>query len=98
MRKNPHVRICGGLGSATTLVYPTLSSRTASSGSMAHPLRPRAPRRSTGGLRVAPRRYNRLHGLIPRPVGASDSRKRKRDPGLSGFPNAILGPFGVLRG
>ena len=23
MRKNPHVRICGGLGSATTLVYPT---------------------------------------------------------------------------
>ena len=21
MRKNPHVRICGGLGSATTLVY-----------------------------------------------------------------------------
>ena len=25
MRKNPHVRICGGLGSATTLVYPTPS-------------------------------------------------------------------------
>ena len=25
MRKNPHVRICGGLGSATTLVYPTTS-------------------------------------------------------------------------
>ena len=24
MRKNPHVRICGGLGSATTLVYPTV--------------------------------------------------------------------------
>ena len=23
MRKNPHVRICGGPGSATTLVYPT---------------------------------------------------------------------------
>ena len=23
MRQNPHVRICGGLGSATTLVYPT---------------------------------------------------------------------------
>ena len=23
MRKDPHVRICGGLGSATTLVYPT---------------------------------------------------------------------------
>ena len=26
MRKNPHVRICGGLGSATTLVYPTASN------------------------------------------------------------------------
>ena len=26
MRKNPHVRICGGLGSATTLVYPTSRS------------------------------------------------------------------------
>ena len=26
MRKDPHVRICGGLGSATTLVYPTLQS------------------------------------------------------------------------
>ena len=24
MRQNPHVRICGGPGSATTLVYPTL--------------------------------------------------------------------------
>ena len=27
MRKNPHVRICGGLGSATTLVYPTADGR-----------------------------------------------------------------------
>ena len=27
MRKNPHVRICGGLGSATTLVYPTSTPR-----------------------------------------------------------------------
>ncbi len=25
MRQNPHVRICGGPGSATTLVYPTNS-------------------------------------------------------------------------
>ena len=24
---NPHVRICGGLGSATTLVYPTTTRR-----------------------------------------------------------------------
>ena len=27
MRQNPHVRICGGPGSATTLVYPTPSGR-----------------------------------------------------------------------
>ena len=27
MRQNPHVRICGGPGSATTLVYPTLGQR-----------------------------------------------------------------------
>ena len=26
MRQNPHVRICGGPGSATTLVYPTVPS------------------------------------------------------------------------
>ena len=29
MRQNPHVRICGGPGSATTLVYPTASGRWA---------------------------------------------------------------------
>ena len=27
MRQNPHVRICGGPGSATTLVYPTMDWR-----------------------------------------------------------------------
>ena len=27
MRQNPHVRICGGPGSATTLVYPTAGGR-----------------------------------------------------------------------
>ena len=26
MRQNPHVRICGGPGSATTLVYPTTNT------------------------------------------------------------------------
>ena len=32
MRQNPHVRICGGPGSATTLVYPTsISSAAATS-------------------------------------------------------------------
>ena len=28
MRQNPHVRICGGPGSATTLVYPTALIRS----------------------------------------------------------------------
>ena len=28
MRQNPHVRICGGPGSATTLVYPTARRHT----------------------------------------------------------------------
>ena len=31
MRQNPHVRICGGPGSATTLVYPTRDHRRDSS-------------------------------------------------------------------
>ena len=35
MRKNPHVRICGGLGSATTLVYPTARRGVGSSGNSA---------------------------------------------------------------
>ena len=42
MRKNPHVRICGGLGSATTLVYPTAISRPG----------PGAPHQATVGGRV----------------------------------------------
>ena len=32
MRQNPHVRICGGPGSATTLVYPTPNSARKSRG------------------------------------------------------------------
>ena len=39
MRKNPHVRICGGLGSATTLVYPTRKE----GGGRAHPRSTREP-------------------------------------------------------
>ena len=31
MRQNPHVRICGGPGSATTLVYPTVRNAHCSS-------------------------------------------------------------------
>ncbi len=34
MRQNPHVRICGGPGSATTLVYPTtMRAHASTSGS-----------------------------------------------------------------
>ena len=38
MRQNPHVRICGGPGSATTLVYPTAAIRCLQAGSLSHEL------------------------------------------------------------
>ena len=37
MRKNPHVRICGGLGSATTLVYPTVAHEAKRRGEIGNP-------------------------------------------------------------
>ena len=46
MRKNPHVRICGGLGSATTLVYPTTTG---------HHRHPRRCHRTTIARRPATR-------------------------------------------
>ena len=47
MRKNPHVRICGGLGSATTLVYPTLAwSRRGGLGHSISVPRPKDSRRA----------------------------------------------------
>ena len=49
MRQNPHVRICGGPGSATTLVYPTSSS----SGSGLKKNGPRVGTRSRGRRRGA---------------------------------------------
>ena len=47
MRQNPHVRICGGPGSATTLVYPTSQDWRAQFGSA-----PQGPYRVSGGFRV----------------------------------------------
>ena len=46
MRQNPHVRICGGPGSATTLVYPTSRHRPRVEAMRAElgPRRPQAPR------------------------------------------------------
>ena len=38
MRQNPHVRICGGPGSATTLVYPTFPDVALHVGGLSHPL------------------------------------------------------------
>ena len=35
MRKNPHVRIRGGLGSVTALVYPTVDQAAALAGLLA---------------------------------------------------------------
>ena len=45
MRQNPHVRICGGPGSATTLVYPTAKCPTGGS---------RTARMSSPGCRRGP--------------------------------------------
>ena len=39
MRQNPHVRICGGPGSATTLVYPTPRRCDATSSGLTRPRR-----------------------------------------------------------
>ena len=44
MRQNPHVRICGGPGSATTLVYPTVR----------HPRPAGRPGRGGGRFEVMP--------------------------------------------
>ena len=40
MRQNPHVRICGGPGSATTLVYPTVCDLHVNPGVRIHPFDP----------------------------------------------------------
>ena len=54
MRQNPHVRICGGPGSATTLVYPTPSGRGA-----------RRLDRDLCGGRLQPRANADLSGDLP---------------------------------
>ena len=56
MRQNPHVRICGGPGSETTLVYPTATWPNGSmirawSMSVAHRTIPRPRARSSAGTR-----------------------------------------------
>ena len=67
MRQNPHVRICGGPGSATTLVYPTASALGPHVGG-----RTEDPHATIGGMRCttydAPRRYRCVPsgGLVPR--------------------------------
>ena len=72
MRQNPHVRICGGPGSATTLVYPTAPRVPRSrAGSYLWPVR--EPRR-TGGrcpATAAPGRVPVPGGRAPLCGGAS---------------------------
>ena len=43
MRQNPHVRICGGPGSASTLVYPTIRGQRSPALSAAMLSSPRSP-------------------------------------------------------
>ena len=67
MRQNPHVRICGGPGSATTLVYPTPAGRDPLPPADVTPIRrpARAPnlKRLHGALRA------HHQGLLPRAHG-----------------------------
>ena len=74
MRQNPHVRICGGPGSATTLVYPTSVRRRSRPG---HRVRvgPRSrrrggPTRPNTGTRQMIAAYK-----PPRPAGVRHARK-----------------------
>ena len=52
MRQNPHVRICGGPGSATTLVYPTPARRQVSSAAGPAAIHPKG-RRSAATARYS---------------------------------------------
>ena len=52
MRKNPHVRICGGLGSATTLVYPTYRGVNAAATAVPHGHEKRVSRVNVVRIRV----------------------------------------------
>ena len=65
MRQNPHVRICGGPGSATTLVYPTVAGH-----------RPPGRRGSRTGHRYDPARDRGT-----RSDGAGRRRRTRAHPG-----------------
>ena len=75
MRQNPHVRICGGPGSATTLVYPTSSVGEQLGGASAR-TGPRGPLRPCAAVsRAAP--TTRSRGTSP-PHRPPSSRHRCR--------------------
>ena len=67
MRKNPHVRICGGPGSATTLVYPTEKFT---------PIAARLKCDATSSAWTRLRRNDYLQITVQEPWG--DTRRRKR--------------------
>ena len=85
MRQNPHVRICGGPGSATTLVYPTPCRRRGS------PLRSSEPEEGVGlaytlaniwqtlGITF---RYMARHNEVLQPSPSSDTCQAVPNPGL----------------
>ena len=70
MRQNPHVRICGGPGSATTLVYPTLRRRRPPRVTGRRAGRPSSvclPVRTPGGAGARPASrpgHCRRHGIV----------------------------------
>ena len=66
MRQNPHVRICGGPGSATTLVYPTSDGGQDRDRTLAATLQRRTS--SHESRRPHPRRVQEADGDDPRLV------------------------------
>ena len=93
MRQNPHVRICGGPGSATTLVYPTPRGRHRRPAHRTGPP-PRAThhrisppgnssRPRTGGRRVAGHRPSVRRGPHPVHRGAARDHRLSRHPWLA---------------
>ena len=75
MRQNPHVRICGGPGSATTLVYPTPASRwhggpQASHLTLGGPAEALLGWTGLGGQAARDTAADRGRGGVDRPAGA----------------------------
>ena len=81
MRQNPHVRICGGPGSATTLVYPTPCTPQGAYGARHWPTRTTSARHR---IRHGTRHTAARTGRRPCPYVANGESLRARSPAGQG--------------